>query len=85
MCQHFDLFDDRYLESSMVQCPVCSKCMQYNVLDIHIDRCLNGDSRIPPSPIINASASSSKSILPNSFSPLASSSPKMTVHKALKK
>lgn len=34
----------------MVECPICSQHMKYNVLDRHIDRCLQGDSRIPPDP-----------------------------------
>ncbi|KAI7893232.1 uncharacterized protein EV154DRAFT_502152 [Mucor mucedo] len=43
---------------SIVECPICCQKMKYRVLNIHMDRCANGDSRIPPSSPIHSSISS---------------------------
>ncbi|KAI9468473.1 MAG: hypothetical protein EXX96DRAFT_106785 [Benjaminiella poitrasii] len=51
--------DEKLKLSSMVQCPVCLQHMKYSVLDLHIEKCLQGDSRIPSEPVQRANSSSS--------------------------
>lgn len=74
------------LDTTMVDCPVCGQKMQYNVLDAtHLNRCLNGDSSIPPrtDPISStAFGSTSSSFAFNS--PSSSSMPMMKVPKTFK-
>ncbi|CAO0793758.1 unnamed protein product [Mucor circinelloides] len=75
---------------SIAECPVCWKQMDVKVIQEHVDACLNGDSRIPPTPKSSSSAASgSKSSFPfksssSHSSTYASSSPKMKVSNTLK-
>jgi hypothetical protein len=66
------------LDTTMVDCPVCGQKMQYNVLDaIHLSRCLNGDSSIPPSPSTVSSAAFGSASSSFSFNSSSSSSMSM--------
>ncbi|KAI8976757.1 hypothetical protein BDB01DRAFT_852970 [Pilobolus umbonatus] len=44
--------------STIVLCPICEQHMKYAVLDLHLDRCMKGDSSIPASPSSTPSTSS---------------------------
>lgn len=46
---------------TIVECPICCQSMKYSILNLHVDRCSNGDSRIPPSSPTQASSSRSTS------------------------
>lgn len=49
----------------MVECPICTQMMAMIVLNQHIDNCMRGDSRIPPTPSTVASSSKPTSSFSN--------------------
>ncbi|KAI8387964.1 uncharacterized protein BYT42DRAFT_558425 [Radiomyces spectabilis] len=64
-------------EESLVTCPICQQRMKMAVLNVHLDRCMQGDSRIPPDPkpsraspssLTHPSASSAPSVYFSSMS-----------------
>ncbi|CAO3630942.1 unnamed protein product [Mucor fragilis] len=77
--------------SSTAECPICWKHMDVKVIQVHVDACLNGDSRIPPIPkksYTPASSSRGGATFPfvsSSYSSTnAPSSPAMKVSNTLK-
>ncbi|KAI8889000.1 hypothetical protein K501DRAFT_282449 [Backusella circina FSU 941] len=39
--------EEQLKSTSIVTCPICEQEMKYSVLEIHLDRCMKGDSSIP--------------------------------------
>lgn len=66
------------LDSSIVECPICCQKMKYRVLNLHVDRCSNGDSRILPNSPTHASSST------YNVPTMSIEKPKMKVPSALK-
>ncbi|KAI9269948.1 hypothetical protein BY458DRAFT_510355 [Sporodiniella umbellata] len=54
--------EEKLSSTTLVECPICAQHMKYVVLDKHLDGCMKGDSRIPPSPPSRPLASSSKTV-----------------------